>query len=116
LEQQVALLQERQSAAATDPNHQALFQQLGVLEEEVKIMRKEKIELENAAAGGVEGMRADIEKWKVETDQWTDNIYCIETYLADLAGGDRETMEAIRRECYGTLYAEGEGLPELQTS
>lgn len=76
-------------------------------------MRKEKQELENAVAGGVEDMKADIAKWKIETEQWTDNIYSIESYLTDLAGGDRETMEAIRMECYGTLYVEGEGLPDI---
>ena len=79
-------------------------------------MRKEKDGLDNAVSGGVEDMRADIAKWKTEIAQWTDNTYSIETYLSDLAGGDKETMEAIRRECYGVLFVEGEGLPEIDDS
>jgi predicted nucleic acid-binding Zn-ribbon protein len=116
LQQQVQALQQQQSIAASDLTHQTLFQQLGALEEEVRALRKEKDGLENAVAGGIDDMKADIRKWKTETEQWTDNIYSIESYLADLAGGDRETMEAIRRECYGEVYVEGEGLPEIDTS
>jgi len=116
LQQQIQLLREKQSVAASDLTHQALFQQVGALEEEVKTVRKEKDGLDNAVSGGVEDMRADIAKWKTEIAQWTDNTYSIETYLSDLAGGDKETMEAIRRECYGVLFVEGEGLPEIDDS
>jgi chromosome segregation ATPase len=116
LQQQIQVLREKQSVAASDPTHQALFQQLGTLEEEVKALRKEKDGLENAVSGGVEEMTTDIAQWKIEIGQWTDNIYSIESYLADLAGGDKETMEAMRRECYGKLYIEGEALPELDIS
>lgn len=68
---------------------------------------------EIAVSGCVEDMRAGVAKWKPAVDQWTNNIYSIETSLADLASGDRETLKAIRRECCGGLYDEGEGLLEI---
>lgn len=72
--------------------------------------------LENTVSSGIEDMRLDIGKWKTEAGQWTDNIYSIESHLANLASRDKETMEAVRRECYGALYVEGQGLPEVDVS
>jgi hypothetical protein len=111
LQQRVQSLQEKQSVATSDLTHQAPFQQLGTVEAEIKALRKEQDGLENAdaLAGGVDGMVADVAKWKTESQKWTD-IYCMESHLSEWAGGDKETMERIRRECYGTLYVEGEGL------
>ena len=87
-----------------------------MLEEEVKALRREKDGLEVAVSSGIEEMRAEIANWKTEVGRWTDNIYSIESYLANLAGGDKETMEALRRECYGPLYVEGEGLAEVDVT
>ena len=105
---------EEQSAVQADPERQQLQQQLGPLEAEVKALTTEKEEWENAIAGGVEGMQADIEILKRETADATDNILILEAYITKLAGGDRQTLEAIRQECYGGLYVEGEGLAEIE--
>lgn len=65
-------------------------------------------------AAGVERKESDIREWKAGAETWTDNIYVLEEYLKKLAGGDREILEAVRRECYGDEYVEGEGLRELE--
>jgi hypothetical protein len=107
-------LKEEQSAAQTDAAHQRLLQQLGPLEEEVRALIKERDGWEKAAAGEVEVMRTDAEAMKMETNTLTDNIYILEAYLLKLVGGDRDALEGIQRECYGSLYVEGEGLAEIE--
>ncbi len=114
MDSRLNILKAEQSAAHTDPAHQELMQQLGPLEEEVKALTTEKDEWENAVAGGTQFMQEDAERLKTETGVLTDNIYILEAYLSNLAGGDRETMEAIRRDAYRALYIEGEGLEELE--
>lgn len=106
-------MKEKQSAAQTDAAHQSLLQQLGPLEAEVKTLTTERDEWENAVGRSIEDMRAEIEKMRKETSECTDNIYNLEAHLDSLAGGDKETMEMIRQECYGDLYVEGEGLADL---
>lgn len=68
----------------------------------------------SSGPGGVQRKKEEAEMWKQETMMWTDNIYILEEYLKKLAGGDRETVEAVQRECYGEEYMEGEGLRELE--
>lgn len=63
--------------------------------------------------GGVEAMQADGERVKVETSVLTDNIHTLEAYLLKLVGGDRDTLEGIRREFYGNSYAE-EALADIE--
>ncbi|KLJ06143.1 hypothetical protein EMPG_10437 [Blastomyces silverae] len=70
--------------------------------------------LNGAAGGGIEMKEADIKRCKGEAEMWTDNIYVLEEYLGKLAGGDREIIDSVKRECYGQEYVEGEGLRELQ--
>ena len=114
MQEQVDKLKEQQAETLEDPTHQALVQELVPLELEVKALAKERDEWENAVAGGVEGMREDNVTMKKQAADMTDNIYILEDYLSKLAGGDSETMDAIRRECYGKLYVEGEGLAEIE--
>ncbi|OJD22754.1 hypothetical protein ACJ73_05897 [Blastomyces percursus] len=84
-------------------------------EAEVASLRvEEERYLNGAAGGGVEMKEADIKRWKEEAEMWTDNIYVLEQYVGKLAGGDREIIESVKRECYGPEYVEGEGLRELQ--
>ena len=106
-------LREDQRDAQADNAHQEYLKQLGPLEDEVKKLVAEKDAWENAVAGGIEGLKADITKSKEETSQLVDNIYTIEGALQSMFNGDGETMEQIRRACYGVLYVEGEGLPEI---
>ncbi|KAK2882446.1 hypothetical protein FQN49_000338 [Arthroderma sp. PD_2] len=90
------------------------------------VIKKEQIEIEIArleteikkrvqgdGAGSIAQKEADIARWKQETQVWTDNIYTLEAYLKKLTNGDREILDAVRRECYGLAYVEGEGLADL---
>lgn len=45
---------------------------------------------------------------------FTDSLYILVGYLLKPIGGDRRTLEAIRRESSGSLYVEGEGLAEIE--
>ncbi|KAI1932168.1 hypothetical protein LOY94_006767 [Ophidiomyces ophidiicola] len=85
------------------------------LDAEVSSLNRELDQYINGrAGGGVDMMEADIKRCKGEAETWTDNIYILEEYLKKLTGGDREILEALQRECFGTEYIEGEGLRELQ--
>jgi chromosome segregation ATPase len=64
-------------------------------------------------AAGVESKERDIREWKAAAEMWTDNLYVLEGYLKKLAGGNMEVLDAVRRECYGDEYVEGEGLRDL---
>ena len=57
-----------------------------------------------------ETLRGEIARLKEEARLWTENVWVVEGYLERLAGGDREVVEAVRRDCYGEMYGEGEGL------
>ncbi|KAL2818506.1 meiotic nuclear division protein 1 [Aspergillus cavernicola] len=61
-------------------------------------------------------MREESEEYRQRAQIWTDNIYVLEEYVRKLASGDRETVQAVQRECYGEEYVEGEGLRELDWS
>ncbi|KAL3476970.1 meiotic nuclear division protein 1 [Aspergillus californicus] len=65
---------------------------------------------------GVGQMRQETQECRQRAQIWTDNIYVLEEYVRKLASGDREILEAVQRECYGSEYAEGEGLRELDWS
>lgn len=86
------------------------------LEEEVANLRKEKDELERAVSGNVEQMRSAIERYKRETEMWTNNIYILEGQFRGKMGIDREAMLALQQECYGTEYIEGEGLRDIEST
>lgn len=83
------------------------------LEVEVGRLRAEEEAFRTAGSAAVERMREEIEEWKGVAGLWTDNIYVLEGYVGKVAGGDREVVEAVRRECYGDEYVEGEGLREI---
>ena len=114
LQLRIALMREEQSSSQTDPGHQALLQQLGPLGEEVRALTVEKNEWENAVRGSVEGGQAEIEHQKKEVELYTNNIDGLEARFWGMCGGDKEIMEALRQECYGNLYRQGEGLAELE--
>lgn len=114
LNDRVQKLQEAQRGAQANTAHRERLKQLGPLEDQVKRLTSEKDSWENAAAGGVEGVKADIAKAKEDTSRLVDNIDTIEGQLQSLLNGDKAAMEPIRQYCYGALYIEGEGLPELE--
>lgn len=55
----------------------------------------------------------ELAGFQQEALQWTDNIYILEEYLRKLAGGDRQMVDLILRECYGDEYVDGGRLNEL---
>lgn len=114
LNERVERLRQAQREAQVNKAHQEYSEQLGPLEDEVRRLTAEKDSWENAVAGGIEGLKADIAKSREETSLLMDNINTIEGQLQSLFNGDTAMMELIRQSCYGGLYVEGEGLPEIE--
>ena len=100
-----------------DPEYQSLATQALDLEAEVRKLTQEKDELERSiGGGGIEQMKDDIERWKEEVSVWTNNIYILEGQLRGTLGVDREALQALQREIYGTEYVEEEeGLRDLES-
>lgn len=91
-----------------------LFLQKATLEAEIATLKaEEQGRLDGSIGGGIGQKEENIRRWKAETEMWTDNIYILEEYLNKLAGGDREIMDSVKRECYGDDFVEDEGLKEL---
>ena len=88
---------------------------MGTLEQEIKVLRKEKEGLEDVAAEA-SNMVAEPAKWKTETEQWTDSIYCIAYHLLELAGSDKGTMEGVQQPTWRCSFVEGQGLSEFEMS
>ncbi|KAK2767561.1 hypothetical protein FQN54_003719 [Arachnomyces sp. PD_36] len=105
--------EEGEEGVQNDEERASLVVRRGELEAEVARLKAEEEGFRAAGSGGMERMREEIGMWKGEVELWTDNIYMLEEYLKKLAGGDREVVEAIQRECYGDEYVEGEGLREI---
>jgi chromosome segregation ATPase len=57
-------------------------------------------------------LQQELAEFRQQAMQWTDDIYILEEYMRRLAGGDRELVAAVQRECYGDEYVDG-GLREL---
>lgn len=91
-----------------------MFERKLSLESEISELRTEEEARVNGAMGGIDQKEQNIQQFKRETETWTDNIYILEEYLKKLAGGDREIVESVQKECYGDEYVDGEGLRELQ--
>ncbi|KAJ5384914.1 Meiotic nuclear division protein 1 [Penicillium concentricum] len=66
----------------------------------------------NSLSKGVKQVQEELVGFQQQALQWTDNIYMLEEYLRKLAGGDRQIIEVVLRECYGDEYVDG-GLSEL---
>ena len=92
---------------------EALEGKVWALEEEVKGLKKELEVYKDADPGELERKQAEVEGFKARAERWTDNLFLVEGYIERLMGGSKEGMEALRRECYGQEYIEGEGLAEL---
>lgn len=85
-------------------------------------LAKKKAELEAELVGlramqqsegkSVRQLQQEIGEFREQAMQWTDNIYLLEEYMRQLAGGDREIVAAVQRDCYGDEYVDG-GLREL---
>lgn len=113
-ELEAKLEEHKQNASGSDEEEsQTLLADYEGLKKEVEGLRKEEEGFISGGVGEVERKEEEVEKWKGEVGEWTDNIYSLEEYLGKLAGGDREVVEGVRKECYGAEYVESEGLREL---
>ena len=83
------------------------------LVDEVGMLKRELATYANADPAEVERKRKEVEGFKKRAERWTDNLMLVEGYMGKMMGGDRESMDALRREIYGDQYIEGEGLAEL---
>ncbi|KAJ5610674.1 Meiotic nuclear division protein 1 [Penicillium lagena] len=83
-----------------------------VLEAEVGRLQAAEMQRSQGRNKGVTQIRQELGGLQQQAQQWTDNIYILEGYLRHLAGGDRDMVTAVMRECYGDEYVEG-GLREL---
>ena len=60
----------------------------------------------------LDSKRAQATKDKESATRWTENCWTVEDWLKRNLGVDRESLDGIQRQCYGSEYAEGEGMPE----
>lgn len=100
-----------------EPEREDLLSQRVTLQAEVTQLRTAEAQVaghspDTLASKGVWQLQTDLAGFRQQTEQWTDNIYVLEAYLRKLAGGDRELVDAVLRECYGDEYVDG-GLREL---
>ena len=80
---------------------------------EVAVLKKELEGYKDGDPGEVERRRKESKALQAKAEVWTDNISILEGYALGLMGGDREQLDAVKRELYGDQYVEGEGLKEL---
>jgi hypothetical protein len=119
LEKELGRIQEETAAAGADAAEEEEIERktLTTVKDELRIevqrLKKDEDGLLAAGAGGLERKKEEIKLWKQDAYIWTDNISILEQYLNRLAGGDRHTVEAVLKDCYGDEYVEGEGLREL---
>lgn len=119
LEKELERIQEETAAAGADAaeeeetERKTLTTVKDELSIEVQRLKKDEDALLATGAGCLEIKKEEIKLWKQDAYIWTDNISILEQYLNRLAGGDRNTVEAVLKDCYGDEYVEGEGLREL---
>ncbi|KAJ5681996.1 uncharacterized protein N7477_001936 [Penicillium maclennaniae] len=68
--------------------------------------------MQQSEGKSVRQLEQETGEFREQAMQWTDNVYILEEYMRRLAGGDREIVAAVQRECYGDEYVDG-GLREL---
>ncbi|KAI9767580.1 MAG: hypothetical protein M1840_005617 [Geoglossum simile] len=94
--------QDRQSMKETYAN----------LQHQAAALRMELSSYNNNDPSEVLRRKEQITTLMASAERWTDNIYALESYLLEVTQ-DREAIENLRREYYGSEYVEGEGLVEL---
>jgi hypothetical protein len=92
-----------------DDERQALAAKKAEMEAEVSGLRAVQQSDSNKSA---RQLQQELAEFRQQAMQWTDNVYILEEYMRRLAGGDRELVAAVQRECYGDEYVDG-GLREL---
>ena len=83
------------------------------LDGEMGVLRKELEGYKDGDPGEVERRREEVKALQARAEMWTDNIGVLESYMLGLMVGDKERLDAMKRELYGDEYVEGEGLKEM---
>ena len=96
-----------------DEDRGRLFSAQLELKGEVEILKKELEGYKDGDPGVLDRRRRESTVLQAKAEVWTDNIRVLEGYTLGLMGGDREKLDAVKRELYGDEYVEGEGLKEL---
>lgn len=96
-----------------DGEREGVVSEKGVLEKELGGLRRQLGVLVDGQGKSVRVMKREMDEAREMARVWTDEVYVVEGYLRQVAGGDREAVEAVQRECYGEEFVEGEGLREL---
>ena len=77
------------------------------LEKEVKEFEKQLAAYSDSDPTELEHKREEMKKFKGEADQWTDDIYAMESKLKEKFG--EESVKELRAGLYGDEYDEEEG-------
>ena len=116
LKEAIEEIKKRKEECESDAAYITLLSKVTSIDSEVKSLKYQKHNLEQAVSGdanGFEDMTKNLAIFKHEAEMWTDNIYILEAYLRDKLAVDRESMVAMQREYYGDEFVEGEGLREV---
>ena len=92
--------------------HQQLMAELESEKAEVAELDAELDGFRDGDPAELERKRKDANDLKTAAECWTDNIYILESQLAERMGGDREALDNFKKSTYGDEYVEGEGLKE----
>lgn len=103
-----------ETGAGVEEERQALCGRKAALEKEVHRLRAVSQANDSVSRKGDQQLQTELAGFRQQALQWTDNCYILEQYVRKLAGGDREIVAAVLRECYGDEYVDGEGLRELE--
>lgn len=105
--------EEGEDHAGRESRRNSLMATRIALEAEVGRLQAAEMQRNNGSNKGVTQIRQELGGLQQQAQQWTDNIYILEGYVRQLAGGDQEVVTAVVRECFGDEYVDG-GLRELQ--
>ena len=89
------------SPVEIETERRILMEQKADLRSAVEQLQAQRSSFEGNDVSKIKQKRTEIDKWKLESDTWEDNISIMEQYLYKLAGGDRGLVEAIKKQCYG---------------
>jgi len=103
-----------QGPAAIQLERESLMKRKSELITEVERLQAEKDVFEINNVASVRQKTEDISRWKLELVIWIDNIDIMEQYLSKLACGDRALVEAVRKQCYGDDYTDGDDIIKSQ--
>lgn len=113
---QVAAKEEEDTRDPMDieTERQTLLERKAELSTEIERLKTQKAAFEDNGVSKIKQRTEEINKWKLKTEMWEDNISIMEQYLYKLAGGDRGLVEAIKKQCYGDDYQGDHDISEAQ--